>query len=265
MAVLRQVTIPGLLEKVPEVCQFVEAEAEAAGLDERAAYHCQMAVDEWCTNIIEHGCEDCPGEDHHIQVKCLDQPGQFVIMIIDDGVQFDPTDLADIDPAKPLEEREPGGLGWFFIRKLMDQVTYEYRDGHNHLTMIKKNVRRRVRMEQSAESPFPSRQLQDGIWVVMPSGRLDSTTARLLDAALIEQLDASHTRLVVDLSGVTYISSSGLKVIVSAWRKAQKLGGSVLLSGLTPRVREVFEISGFDTLFTMTASVEEAAANIARH
>jgi anti-anti-sigma factor len=258
----RQFTIPGLLEKVPEVSNFVATEAEAAGLDERAVYHCEVAVDEWCTNIIEHGCEDCPGDEHHIQITCKEQSGQFVVSIIDDGMRFDPTTLADVDPNKPLEEREPGGLGWFFIRKFMDQVYYEYKDGLNHLTMIKWGARRKVKMEQPAEAGFPVKELKDGIWVVTPSGRLDSTTARSLEVALTAQLDASHTRLVLDMTRVSYISSSGLKVIMSAWRRAQKLGGSIVLVGLSPRVQEVFEISGFSTIFTTVASLEEAMATI---
>src|SRR5262245_40535345 len=124
MAVERQIVIPGVLEKIPEVCNFVVEEAEAAGLDERAVYHCQMAVDEWCTNVVEYGC--LAEGDYHIRVTCSVQRDQFIITVADDGMCFDPTSLADIDPTTPLEDREPGGLGWFFIRKLMDQVSYEY-------------------------------------------------------------------------------------------------------------------------------------------
>ncbi len=262
MLMERHFTIPGLLEKVPEASSFVALQAEAAGLDERAVYHCEVAVDEWCTNIIEHGCEDCPGDEHHIQITCQERSGQFVITIIDDGMRFDPTSLADVDPNKPLEEREPGGLGWFFIRKFMDQVYYEYKDGLNHLTMIKWGAKRKVKMDQPSEAGFPAHELKDGIWVVTPSGRLDSTTAHSLEVALTEQLEASHTRLVIDMSRVSYISSSGLKVLVSGWRKAQRLGGSIVLVGLSPRVQEVFEISGFHTLFTSVGTLDEATASI---
>jgi anti-anti-sigma factor len=262
MPMERQFTIPGLLEKVPEVSSFVATQAEAAGLDERAVYHCEVAIDEWCTNIIEHGCEDCPGDEHHIQVTCQERSGQFIISVIDDGMRFDPTTLAEVDPNKPLEEREPGGLGWFFIRKFMDQVYYEYKDGLNHLTMIKWGAKRKVKMDQPAESGFPARELKDGIWAVMPSGRLDSTTAHSLEVALTTQLDTDRARLVVDMTRVSYISSSGLKVLVSAWRRAQKMGGTIILVGLSPRVQEIFDISGFNTLFTTVETLEEATVTI---
>jgi anti-anti-sigma factor len=264
MAVERQITVPGYLEKVPEVCAFVVEQAEAVGLDERAVYHCQMAVDEWCTNVVEYGCCDEPGDQHEIQVNCQTQADQFIITIVDDGVQFDPTTLAEVDPTKPLEEREPGGLGWFFIRKLMDQVHYEYKDHHNHLTMVKYGAKPLAKIRLEAEPVFPAHEWKNGngIWVVTPAGRLDSTTSRMLETTLIKHLDAGHALLIVDLSGITYISSSGLKVLVSIWRRAQKLDGNLVLSGLSSRVREVFTISGFDTLFAIGPSVDEAATSL---
>jgi anti-anti-sigma factor len=261
MPVEQHLTIPGDLSKIPEVCNFVVQQAEAAGLDERAVYHCQMAVDEWITNVIEYGCCDLPAEEHRIRIGCLNRGGKFTISIIDDGVRFDPTELAEVDPNKPLEEREPGGLGWFFIRKLMDQVYYEYKDGRNHLTMIKDGAQLRTRDDLNTNT-IPSREWQPGIWVIMPAGRLDSTTSPVLDAALTAQLEANHVRLIVEMSGVVYISSSGLRVLVSAWRKAQKRGGILVLSGLSARVREVFAIAGFDALFTITHTVDDAIKSI---
>ncbi len=66
MAVERHLIIPGVLNKVPEACEFVVQAAESAGLDERSIYYCQMAVDEWCTNVIEHGY----GEENE-RIICL--------------------------------------------------------------------------------------------------------------------------------------------------------------------------------------------------
>ena len=59
----RQLRIAGVLENVSVACDFVVEQAREAGLDERAIHHCYLAVDEACTNIIEHGygvhCDDC--------------------------------------------------------------------------------------------------------------------------------------------------------------------------------------------------------------
>ncbi|HLY29208.1 MAG TPA: anti-sigma factor antagonist [Aggregatilineales bacterium] len=260
MAVERRLTIPGLLNKIPEAGDFVVQAAEAAGLDERAVYYCQMAVDEWCTNVIEHGY----GEENprnHINIYCQSGDHAISITIMDDSPPFDPTNLPGEQPNKLVENLEPGGLGWFFIRKMMDEVHYEYYDGHNTLTMIKRSS---VDYAQPApaDAPVISRAMPNGVWVIAPAGRLDATGSRGFESSLESQLAAAHANLVVDMSGVTYISSGGLKALVTAWRKAQKLGGNLALASLAPRVRKVFEISGFDMLFVIAESVEAAAAKL---
>ncbi len=260
MAVERRLIIPGILKKIPEASDFVVQAAQAAGLDERSVYYCQMAVDEWCTNVIEHGY----GEENarnRITIYCQSGDHALSMTITDDAPAFDPTDLPGEQPSRLLEEREPGGLGWFFIKKMMDEVHYEYYDGHNTLTMIKRSS---VEQVQTAPGDMPvvSRPLGNGVWVIAPSGRLDASGSRGFESSLDSQLAASHALLVVDMSGVTYISSGGLKALVTAWRKAQKLDGNLALASLAPRVRKVFEISGFDMLFPIAESVEAAAATL---
>jgi anti-anti-sigma factor len=192
---------------------------------------------------------------------CNIQPGQLAITINDDSPPFDPTDLPEVDTSsKPLQDRQPGGLGWFFIKKTMNVVFYTAKEGRNYLTMIKYSAQREANLGKTPDPLFPTHELRDGIWVVALSGRLDSSIGSQLESALTAQLDAAHLRLVIDMSNVSYISSSGLKALVSTWRSAQKRGGNVVLSAMNARVREVFEISGFDSLFTITETVDEAAA-----
>lgn len=262
MADARLFVVPGVLEKVPDVCKFVVEAAEAAGLDDRAVYHCQMAVDEWCTNVIEHGYK-AREADGRIEVVCRTQGGRFVIEVGDDGPPFDPTTLPEADPDQPLENREPGGLGWFFIRKIMDEVQYRYQSGRNLLTMVKNGAEEAPKpAKKGQEAQFVAEPLRDDIWVMRLSGRLDSTVGRDLEAALAGEIEAAHALLVIDMTRVAYISSSGLKALIAARRMAQKQNGAVVLAALSPRVREVFEISGFDTLFIIVPSVEEAGAYI---
>jgi serine/threonine-protein kinase RsbW len=256
MAVERRLSIPAVLEKVPEACQFVVNAAEYAGLDEKAVYYCQMAVDEWCTNIIEHGF-DYKGERHKIDIQCLGKPNYLQIIVVDDSPPFDPTTLADVDPSQLLEDRQPGGLGWFFIRKIMDEVHYAFKDGRNELTMIKQGAQPDAVPGQPG---FPAAELRNGIWIITPSGRLDATAGRLLEQALAAQLEAAHIRLIVDMRNVSYISSGGLKALVATWKKAKKLGGNLALAGLSPRVFKVFELSGFDALFPIFENPEASVA-----
>lgn len=102
------------------------------------------------------------------------------------------------------------------------------------------------------------------VYGIAPHGRLDAVTVPDLDAILDEQLRSGHMQLVLDLAGVTYLSSSGLRALLRARKLAQAGGGDVVLCGMSPRVREVFEMIGFTSLFRVFERATEAAASFAR-
>lgn len=129
--------IAGVLEQIPLAGEFVADIARNAGLDERGIYHCQLAIDEACTNIIEHGY-GMNGADRVIQLICRVDSQFLTITILDNSSAFNPLERPDPDPRMPLEERATGGWGIYFIKKLMDGVSYT-REGHvNRLKMMKR-------------------------------------------------------------------------------------------------------------------------------
>ncbi len=99
---------------------------------------------------------------------------------------------------------------------------------------------------------------------IAPQGRLDAVTVPTLETALNDCLSNKRIQLIVDFSAVNYISSSGLRVLLTARRKAQEAGGDVVLCSMSPRVREVFEMIGFDKLFRVFDRADEAAAVLAK-
>jgi len=131
-------SVPARYDRVKQVCAFVVDAAESAGLDETAVFHCQIAVDEACTNIIEHGYR---GEDKgQIEAECRTEPGMATITIIDWAPPFDVTQVPDPSLDRPIEDAAIGGLGVFFMRKMMNEVTYHHKDGANRLVMVKRKT-----------------------------------------------------------------------------------------------------------------------------
>jgi len=105
-----------------------------------------------------------------------------------------------------------------------------------------------------------------GVTVIRPlgaGGRLDSTEAPALEAAVRTLLEGDTRALVFDLSRVSYISSAGLRVVLLAGRTLRPAGGKLALAGVRGVVREVFEMSGFLKLFPEGADAAAAAALIA--
>ncbi len=99
--------------------------------------------------------------------------------------------------------------------------------------------------------------------VVSPVGRIDQSNADAFQEALaphLAQCTGGEDRLIVDLSGLEYISSAGLRVLMLAAKQSKAQGGTLLLTGLQPLVQEIFEISKFTMVFGITPSLREALA-----
>ncbi|BDZ70759.1 STAS domain-containing protein [Methanobacterium petrolearium] len=101
----------------------------------------------------------------------------------------------------------------------------------------------------------------NGVEVVFVSGRLDAYNSNLVEGKFNEIIDSGKIQIVADLSGVDYISSSGLRVMLASLKKLNKMGGTLKLSGLQQYVLEVFEIAGFTPLFQIYDSQEDAIAS----
>ncbi|MBX3085339.1 MAG: STAS domain-containing protein [Anaerolineae bacterium] len=93
------------------------------------------------------------------------------------------------------------------------------------------------------------------------SGRIDSTNATKLGEALNEQIDAGRHQLVADLARVDYMSSAGLRELVSAVKKLRKLNGDLRVASPSPRVKEVLDLAGLDSIFQMFTTPVEAVGS----
>jgi anti-sigma B factor antagonist/stage II sporulation protein AA (anti-sigma F factor antagonist) len=101
--------------------------------------------------------------------------------------------------------------------------------------------------------------------VLSPAGRIDHATAGAFEAALLAHLARcapGQDGVVLDLSGVEYVASVGLRALMVASRQAKAQGGALLVAGLQPVVREIFEISRFTLILTTCPSVRAAVARV---
>jgi len=94
--------------------------------------------------------------------------------------------------------------------------------------------------------------------VIKVTGRLDAVTAPEFDNACSTWIDQGETCLVIDLTGVEYISSAGLRCFLVLHKRLKAVSGTLDLSGLQGMVKEVFNISGFATLFPVHPTLEKA-------
>jgi anti-sigma B factor antagonist len=96
------------------------------------------------------------------------------------------------------------------------------------------------------------------IVTLRPQGRLDAANAPVFEAEIKQRIGAGHVNMIIDLSGVRYISSNGLRTLLGAVRTAKRHGGSVKLCCLRPRLIEIFEMAGFDQVFEIFTTRDKA-------
>lgn len=108
-------------------------------MSDQAIHHCALAIDETCTNIIEHGYQ-FDGANKIIEIICQSSSSGLVIHIRDEGPAFNPLVRPDPDPTADLEERSDGGWGIYFTKKVMDEVQY-FRDGNYNQLSISKHFK----------------------------------------------------------------------------------------------------------------------------
>ena len=99
--------------------------------------------------------------------------------------------------------------------------------------------------------------------VVAPTGRIDTTTSDRFEASLVAATTGDRPRLVLDLAGVDYISSAGLRVLLATAKRLGGGKGALALCALRDPVRNVLDLAGFLPLFAVDATRESALARLA--
>ncbi len=132
-----QLDIQSDFSNLATVAEFITNAAADWELDDRTTYNIQMAVDEAVTNVIEHAYRG--RSDGSILISCDIRGNEFIVEIQDFGTPFDPKKVAKPQVKGPLSERTVGGLGIYFMKKLMDRVDFSSgAKSGNRVRMVKK-------------------------------------------------------------------------------------------------------------------------------
>jgi serine/threonine-protein kinase RsbW len=125
--------LPAELTSLPEFLRAVMGAAEASGVPSKTLFEIELVVEEAVVNIISYAYEGGKGD---IQVVCRGGGGTpFLVEITDRGRDFDMTRIAAPDISSAIEDRQTGGLGIYFIKKLADRVAYRRENGKNILVI----------------------------------------------------------------------------------------------------------------------------------
>ena len=135
---MKEMTIDAAIENIPAVTAFVEEQLEQYNCPMKAQMQIDIAIDELFSNIAQYAYNPKTGKAT-VRVEVTENPMAVIITFIDNGVPYNPLAKADPDVTLSADEREIGGLGIFMVKKSMDDINYEYKNGQNILK-IKKNI-----------------------------------------------------------------------------------------------------------------------------
>ncbi len=141
----RQITLAAEVGSLARFRKFIDEACQEAGVDDQSCYDIKLAVDEACTNIIQHGYAGM--EPGSIVLSLQYGARQVVVRLSDFGHPFEPSEPPEYEPGQ-TPDAGPGshGFGLLFIYRSMDSVSYEAAGGCNTMTMVK-------RLEPQEETP----------------------------------------------------------------------------------------------------------------
>jgi len=133
---MKELTVDAVMDSIPAVTEFVDEQLEQYHCPMKAQAQIDIAIDELFSNIVHYAYHPEVGPAT-VRVEVLEKPLSVVITFIDQGVPYDPLSKTDPDVTLSADDREPGGLGIYIVKKNMSDITYEYKNGKNILRIRK--------------------------------------------------------------------------------------------------------------------------------
>ena len=140
--VTRRLSVPATDEGIKAALDALESLWAAQGVSRAATWPVEVSLDEVLANVVRHGLLG-RGDSARVELELRLDPGdppRCEVRVEDDGPEFDPLGAAAPDTSLGVEERPIGGLGVELVKRLMDEVHYERRDGRNHLRFVRRLV-----------------------------------------------------------------------------------------------------------------------------
>lgn len=133
---MKELTLTAKTENIEKITAFVDGQLETYDCPPKAKIQIDIAIDELFGNIAQYAYN--PGEGPAtVRVEVTENPLSVILTFIDKGVPYNPLEKSDPDISLSAEDRQIGGLGIYMVKKTMDEIVYEYKDGQNILKVKK--------------------------------------------------------------------------------------------------------------------------------
>lgn len=226
--------------RLGELLRAIDRALAEQGIAREVRDDLQLVAEEVVCNAIDHGLDDT-GDDAAISVDIARDGDRLDVEFRDNGRPFDPLAQAPPDLDAGILDRPVGGLGLHLVREFAEVLSYRREEPCNIL-----RVTLRANRNPPTEAPMdlqihidPAKDKRQRVAI---GGRLDTNTCAELDRRLVPVLASDIDTLVLDLAGLDYISSAGLRSIFKARKALAARNGKVLVLNPQAQIRKVFDV-----------------------
>ena len=122
------------LESITEIQEFVGKSLVGQNGDKKKLFKINLSIEEIVVNIIKYAFKNKKKGSINIEIDTVDD--KILLRILDDGIPFNLLEAKEPDIKAPLEDRNPGGLGIFFVKQLAEHLEYSYQNSKNCISLI---------------------------------------------------------------------------------------------------------------------------------
>lgn len=241
----KEITIENQVEEIAIIAQFIEELGMSLHLPSGITMSLNLAIEEAISNIIHHGYPQ--NQKGEITLRTSVAPGLLIAQIIDDGISFDPTKSENeaSENALSLEQQLTQGLGLFLIRRTMDKVEYHSTDNQNELILTKN-----IEMDFKPEATLNTNLCKiEEVIILTVEGRLDTANTNEFNALIQPLLNVQNPNIIINCEGLLYISSSGLRSLITLQKSVKQHNGQLVLEAMRAEIRKIFDMTGCSGLF----------------
>ena len=135
---MKNIIIENNIRNLDKIAGFIEEFGNDHNLNQKTCFELNLILDELVTNTIQYGYAD--DKIHLIDISIRKEQDKIFIQVTDDGIEFNPIEKKDTNINTPLQDKTVGGLGIYFVKQKVDELTYTRQDGKNVLSLIKKLI-----------------------------------------------------------------------------------------------------------------------------
>lgn len=242
----KEIIINNQPDEITRIAQFIDELGMSLQLPSSITMSVNLAIEEAISNIIHHGYP--ANKEGEITLLTSVAPGILTARIIDNGISFDPTERnTDADNIISLDQQLTQGLGLFLIRRTMDKVEYHSTESQNELTLIKK-----IDMDFKPEASLKTNICKiEEVTILTIEGRLDTANSNDFNVVISPLLSMPTPNIIINVEGLLYISSSGLRSLITLQKCVRQHQGVLVIEAMRPEILKIFDMTGCSSLFTI--------------